>query len=70
MITPGDLNVETPQEDDLPYTGTLTYTLNWQCFNRQMARNFQVSLGLLGKESFAEQFQKVVHNDLNRGEEA
>ena len=34
MITPGDLTAEEPQEGDVPYAGTLTYTLNWQNFNR------------------------------------
>jgi hypothetical protein len=69
MITPGDLNAKTPSEGDLPYAGTLTYTLNWQSFNREMARNLQVSLGILGKESLAEQFQKFVHNDIGPGED-
>ncbi|NNK86434.1 MAG: lipid A deacylase LpxR family protein [Desulfobacterales bacterium] len=69
MITPGDLNAETHQEGDLPYAGTLTYTLNWQSFNRKMARNLQVSVGLLGQVSFAEQFQKFVHNDLGKGDD-
>jgi lipid A 3-O-deacylase len=69
MITPGDLSADRPPEGDLPYAGTLTYTLNWQSFNRKTARNFQVSLGVLGEESFAEQFQKFVHDDLGRGED-
>jgi lipid A 3-O-deacylase len=33
MITPGDLTHPNPPEGDLPYAGTLTYTLNWQSFN-------------------------------------
>lgn len=69
MITPRNLNVKTPQEGELPYAGTLTYTLNWQSFNRQMARNFQVSIGILGPESFAEKFQKFVHKDLGLGDD-
>lgn len=68
MITPGDLSVETPQEGDLPYAGTLTYTLNWQSFNRRKARNFQVSLGVLGEESLAGEIQKFMHDDLDFGE--
>ncbi len=69
MITPKNLNVEVPQEGELPYAGSLTYTLNWQSFNRKMARNFQVSIGILGSGSLAEQFQKFVHNDLGLGDD-
>jgi hypothetical protein len=67
MITPGDLTIATPQEGDLPYAGTLTYTLNWQSFNRTSARNLQVSLGVLGPESMAKEFQEFVHNDIGLG---
>lgn len=68
MITPGDLTVDVPQEGDVPYAGTLTYTLNWQNFNRDRGRNLQVSLGVLGPESMAEEFQKFVHDDLGISE--
>ena len=64
MITPGDLTAEVPKEGDLPYAGTLTYTLNWQSFNRYKARNFQMSLGVLGEESMAAELQKFVHDNL------
>jgi len=69
MITPGDISLETPLEGDLPYAGTLTYTLNWQSFNRRKARNFQITTGVLGEESLAEEFQTFVHVDLDLGEE-
>ena len=69
MFTPGDLTAESPAAGDLPYAGTLTYTLNWQSFNRNSARIFQTSLGVLGEESMAEEFQKFVHNDLSLGED-
>ena len=68
MITPGEIQAGIPQDGDLPYAGTLTYTLGWQNFNRQKASNFQISVGVLGPESFAEQFQKFMHNDLGFGE--
>jgi hypothetical protein len=64
MLTPGDLSNPDPPEGDLPYAGTLTYTLNWQNFNRRSARNFQISIGLLGEESFADRVQTFVHNEL------
>jgi hypothetical protein len=64
MLTPGDLSNPDPPEGDLPYAGTLTYTLNWQNFNRRLARIFQVNIGILGKESFADCVQTFVHEDL------
>ncbi|MBW1694314.1 MAG: lipid A deacylase LpxR family protein [Deltaproteobacteria bacterium] len=67
MITPEDIENPNPPVVDLPYAGTLTYTLNWQSFNRRTARNFQVTAGILGEESLAEDFQKFVHNDLGLG---
>lgn len=64
MFTPGDLNAEIPLEGDVPYAATLTYTLNWQNFNRQAARNFQITVGILGPEALAEELQKYLHKDL------
>jgi hypothetical protein len=61
MITPEDISNPNPPPGDLPYAGTLTYTLNWQRFNRKTASNFQVTAGILGEESRAEWFQKVIH---------
>ncbi len=64
MITPGDLTIATPAENDLPYAGTLTYSLNWHGYNRRTARSFQVSVGILGNESLAGDFQHYVHDKL------
>jgi hypothetical protein len=69
MMTPGDLSADTPLEGDLPYAGSLTYSLSWQSFNRRSGRNLQVTAGVLGPEAFANEFQKFVHNDLGRGED-
>lgn len=69
MMTPGNIDVKIPQDGDLPYAGTLTYTINWQRFNRETASVFQVSLGLLGEEAFADECQTFVHVDLGMGDE-
>ncbi len=69
MITPGDLSAQVPQKGDLPYAGTLTYSLSWQSFNRQNARILQMSLGVLGEPSLSEQFQKYAHNDVGLGDD-
>jgi lipid A 3-O-deacylase len=67
MITPGDIEAEVPQEGDLPYAGTLTYSLSWQSFNRKKASNLQLTVGVLGEKSLAAQFQKFAHNNLELG---
>lgn len=69
MITPGDITNPDPPEGDLPYAGTLTYTLNWQSFNRQTARNFQITAGVLGEESYAGDVQRFLHNEWGWGED-
>lgn len=69
MITPGDLEAEEPQEGDLPYAGTLTYSLSWQSFNHRTARTFQISVGVLGEESYADKAQEFFHEDLDLGDE-
>lgn len=69
IITPADIGNPDPLPGDLPYAGTLTYTLNWQRFNRRNSSIFQVSAGVLGKESLAEEFQKFIHVDLGLGKE-
>ena len=69
MITPGDIEAEIPQEGDLPYAGSLTYSLSWQSFNRKKASNLQLTVGILGEESLAAQFQKFAHNNLGLGTE-
>ena len=69
MLTPGDLIAETPQENDLPYAGTLTYGLSWQSFNRQTSRNFQITVGLLGEEAFAGETQEFVHDNLSESDD-
>ena len=69
IVSPEDIDSEVPQEGDMPYAGTLTYTLNWQSFNRLTARNFQVSVGVLGEEALGEQIQSFAHNDLGLGDD-
>ena len=65
MYTPRYLEARSLREGDLPYAGTLTYSLNWQRFNRQSASNLQITLGVLGKESMVEGFQRAAHDVVN-----
>lgn len=68
MITPEDITNPNPLEGDLPYAGTLTYSLNWQSFNRQIARNFQITVGVIGEESYAGSVHEFLHDVWRWGE--
>jgi hypothetical protein len=61
MIIPNDITNPDPPDGDLPYAGSLTCTLNWQSFNRQTARTFQITMGVLGEASYAGDVQKFLH---------
>jgi hypothetical protein len=69
ILTPEDLSSEAYREGEMPYAGTLTYTLNWQSFNREKASCFQISAGVLGEASFADEFQKFSHNEMGFGDD-
>ena len=68
IYTPAELLAETPQDGDLPYAGTLTYSFSWQRFNRQKAQNLMVTVGVLGREALAESSQKIAHHQLGLGD--
>jgi hypothetical protein len=68
IYTPAQLKMDTPQAGDLPYAGTLTYSFSWQRFNRRMARNLMVTIGVLGREALAENSQKIAHHQLGFGD--
>jgi lipid A 3-O-deacylase len=53
---------------DMPYAGTLHYTLNWQRYNPETLANLQVTIGLLGEEARGEWTQKFVHDDMGQGD--
>ena len=66
-FTPEDLSERYYQDGELPYAGTLTGSLSWQSFNRISARNFQISVGILGEESLSGNLHRFSHNDLHMG---
>lgn len=68
-FTPADLSLRSPPENDLPYAGTLTGSLSWQNFDKDAATTFQITVGVLGDESQADQLQIYSHNDLHMGED-
>jgi hypothetical protein len=61
MITPSDIDVPTPQYDDIPYAGHLALAFYMFEWDRENFKEFRVEFGVVGKESGAEFAQKTVH---------
>ena len=59
--TPDDLSRSDLIEDDVPYAGALTLQATWYAFNDEEFRGFEITVGVVGPPSLAEQTQKTVH---------
>ena len=59
--TPDDLSRSDLIEDDVPYAGALTLQGTWYAFNDDEFRGFEITSGVVGPPSLAEQTQKTVH---------
>jgi len=59
--TPNDLSRSDLIEDDVPYAGALTLQATWYAFNDDEFRGFEITAGVVGPPSLAEQTQKTVH---------
>jgi hypothetical protein len=61
MQTPDELEIETFQQDDVPYAGILFSEHNWIAYNDKKFAGFQILFGIMGEGSLAEETQKGVH---------
>jgi len=59
--TPDDLSRSDLIEDDVPYAGALTIQATWYAYNHSEFRGFEITVGIVGPPSLAEQTQTVVH---------
>jgi hypothetical protein len=59
--TPDDLSRSDLIKDDVPYAGALTLQAIWYAFNDDEFRGFEITAGVVGPPSLAEQTQKTVH---------
>ena len=59
--TPDDLSRHDLIKDDVPYAGALTLQATWYAFNDDEFRGFEITAGVAGPLSLAEQTQKRVH---------
>ena len=70
MIAPGDITLESPPlpPDDLPYAGLLSYSDTYVKSYQKRAEQISVTIGIIGKYSFAEESQKFVHDIISSDE--
>ncbi len=59
--TPEDGSRSDLIKDDVPYVGVLTLQTTWYAFNDNEFRGFEITAGVVGPASLAEQTQKTVH---------
>ena len=59
--TPDNLSSSDLITDDVPYAGALTAQATWYAYNDNEFRGFEITAGIVGPLSFAEQTQKFVH---------
>jgi hypothetical protein len=61
IYTPVDTSVETLIEDDRPYAGWTYLSVALHSKNRRMLNTLELSVGIVGPASLAEDTQKIVH---------
>lgn len=62
MFTPGDISISTLQINDRPYAGWLYGSVGIISDTGSRLDNLQLTLGIVGPASVAEETQKLVHN--------
>jgi lipid A 3-O-deacylase len=69
MMTPDDIKLKNPPEDDLPYAGLLFYNDTYvERFSGGYADRISATIGIIGEYSFAEEMQTFVHEILDGDE--
>ncbi|MBE9563780.1 MAG: lipid A deacylase LpxR family protein, partial [Proteobacteria bacterium] len=61
MDTPKDITTSELLPDDVPYAGTLGWTVKQHAFDRTTSDSLSLTLGVVGPLSLAEQSQTVIH---------
>ncbi len=63
--TPTDLSRSDLIVDDVPYAGALTLQASWYAYNNYEFRGFEITTGIVGPLSYADQVQKTIHKVIN-----
>jgi hypothetical protein len=68
IITPENIGIAAPQQDDAPWAGLLGGYVSWSAYDNRRLGALQLYLGCMGPCSHAEEAQKLVHNSLGFGD--
>lgn len=63
--TPTDLTRSDLITDDVPYAGAFTLQASWYAYSDTEFRGFEITTGIVGPLSFADQMQKAIHAVIN-----
>ncbi len=61
VYTPSDISQSEFIEGDMPYAGLFCVSFGLHAYNRSQMRTLEINLGVIGPHSYAEQFQKLIH---------
>ena len=61
MITPSDISVENPGENEIPYSALLAVTNSYVTYNAFVADQISTTVGIIGPSAQGEEVQKLVH---------
>jgi hypothetical protein len=67
MVTPSDVSIAEPQPDDAPWAGILGVYGSLSSYDNRRLGALQLFVGCMGPCSQAEDVQKFIHEDLDRG---
>jgi len=62
IYTPADIDKDPPDEDDRPYAGITYFSLGFHSRLERQMDTIELTLGLVGPNSYAEECQKAVHS--------
>lgn len=68
MMTPSDITIANPSEDELPYSALLALSNSYVTLGETVSDQISVTLGLLGPSAGGEEIQKAVHEFIDADE--
>jgi len=68
IITPANVTLANPQQNDSPWVGLLGGYVSWSAYDNRRLGALQLYLGCIGPCSHAQEAQTFVHDDLHLGE--
>ncbi|MCH2158100.1 MAG: lipid A deacylase LpxR family protein [Oleiphilaceae bacterium] len=68
LLSPSDITIEVPAENELPYAGLLTFSNTYLTANVNTADRISTTIGIIGPWALGEETQKTVHKAIGADE--